>query len=96
MSKLGGRRLRFNDDERRRLAVRAKGLSRKLLAEIASLVTPDSLLAWHRKLIAQKYDGHENRGPGSPRTGESIETLVVRMAKENTSWAYGQTIQAAR
>jgi len=49
------RRLRFNNDQRRRLAVRAKGLGRKLLAEVASIVTPETLWAWHRKLIAQKY-----------------------------------------
>src|SRR3954470_13736603 len=88
---LGDRRVRFNDDQRRRLAVRAKGLGRKLLAEVASLVTPDTLLAWHRKLIAQKYDGHDKRGPGRPRTGEEIETLVVRMAKENRAWGYRRT-----
>jgi putative transposase len=76
---LGDRRVRFNDDQRRRLAVRAKGLGRKLLAEVATLVTPDTLLVWHRKLIAQKYDGHNKRGPGRPRTGKEIETLVVRM-----------------
>jgi putative transposase len=51
---LGERRLRFTDDQRRRLAVRAKGLGRKLLAQVATLVTPDTLHAWHRKLIAQK------------------------------------------
>ena len=50
---LGDRRLRFSDDQRRRLAVRAKGLGRKVLMEIATLVTPATLLAWHRKLIAQ-------------------------------------------
>src|SRR5438067_3124217 len=61
---LGDRRVRFNDDQRRRLAVRAKGLGSKLLAEVATLVTPDTLLAWHRKLIAQKYDGDNKRGPG--------------------------------
>ena len=54
---LGDRRLRFTDDQRRRLAARAKGLGRKLLAEVATIVTPETLLAWHRKLIAQKYDG---------------------------------------
>src|SRR3954463_6366127 len=48
---LGERRLRFTDDQRRRLAVRAKGLGRKVLTEIATLVTPATLLAWHRKLI---------------------------------------------
>ena len=61
---LGDRRVRFNDDQRRRLAVRAKGLGRKLLAEVATLVTPDTLLFWHRKLIAQKYDGTGKRDPG--------------------------------
>ena len=53
---LGDRRLRFNDDQRRRLAAKGKGLGRRRLAELATLVTPDTLLAWHRKLIAQKYD----------------------------------------
>jgi putative transposase len=49
---LGGRRLRLDDDQRRRLAVKAKALGRKVLAEIATIVTPETLLAWHRKLIA--------------------------------------------
>ena len=48
---LGGRRMRLNDDQRRRLAAKAKGLGRKLLAEVATIVTPETLLAWHRKLI---------------------------------------------
>ena len=91
---LGDRRVRFNDDQRRRLAVRAKGLGRKLLAEVATLVTPDTLLVWHRKLIAQKYGGHNKRKPGRPRTGEEIETLVLRMAKENRAWGY-RRIQGA-
>lgn len=54
---LGGRRVRFNDDQRRRLAAKAKGLGRKLLAEVATIVTPETLLAWHRRLIAHKCDG---------------------------------------
>ena len=80
---LGGRRVRFTDDQRRRLAVRAKTLGRRVLAEIATLVTPETLLAWHRKLIAQKYDGTAHRAPGRPRTAGEIEALVVRMAEEN-------------
>jgi putative transposase len=91
---LENRRLRFNDDQRRRLAVRAKGLGRKLLSDVATLVTPDTLLAWHRKLIAQKYDGHNKRGPGRPRTAKELESLVVRMADENRSWGY-RRIQGA-
>src|ERR1700747_3845822 len=75
-AQMGDRRLRFNDDQRRRLAVRAKGLGRKLLAEVASLVTPDTLMAWHRKLIAEKYDGHKKRSPGRPRTPQEREDLV--------------------
>jgi transposase InsO family protein len=85
---LGGRRVRLNDEQRRRLAVRAKALGRKILAEVASIVTPETLLAWHRKLIAQKYDGTAHRAPGRRRTAGEIEALVVRMAEENRDWGY--------
>jgi putative transposase len=91
---LGDRRLRFNDDQRRRLAVRGKGLGRKLLMEIATLVTPATLLAWHRKLIAQKYDGSARRKPGRPVTKKDVAALVVRMAQENRDWGY-RRIQGA-
>lgn len=67
---LGEKPLRLNDDQRRRLAAKAKMLGRRVLREIATIVTPGTLLAWHRKLIAQKYDGSKNRGPGRPRTRE--------------------------
>src|SRR5437667_1148986 len=86
---LSGRRVRFNDDQRRRLAAKAKGLGRRLLAEVATIVTPETLLAWHRKLIANKYDGTAQRGPGRPRTAVDIETLVVRLAEENGIGAIG-------
>jgi len=91
---LGGRRLRLTDDQRRRLAAKAKGLGRKLLAEVATIVTPETLLAWHRKLIAQKYDGTAQRGPGRPRTAVALETQVVRLAEENRDWGY-RRIQGA-
>ena len=51
---LGERRLRLTDDQRRRLAAKAKGLGRKVFAELATIVTPETLLRWHRQLIAQK------------------------------------------
>src|ERR1700687_6087786 len=83
---LGGRRVRLNNDQRRRLAAKAKGLGRKLLAEVATIVTPETLLAWHRKLIAQKYDGSGKRGPGRYRTAGEIDDLVVRIAAEELDW----------
>ena len=85
---LGGRRLQLSDDQLRRLAVRAKKLGRKALGEVASLDTPDTLLAWHRRLIARKYDGSARRGPGRPRVMEQIRDLAIRMARENRDWGY--------
>jgi transposase InsO family protein len=91
---LGGRRLRFTDDQRRRLAARAKGLGRRALSQIATIVTPGTLLAWHRKLIARKYDGSASRGPGRPRTEADIESLVVQMAVANRAWGYTRIVGA--
>jgi transposase InsO family protein len=91
---LGAKRLRLNDDQRRRLAAKAKMLGRRLLREIATIVTPETLLAWHRRLIAKKYDGSKHRGPGRPRTRDEIERLIVRMAAENRDWGY-RRIQGA-
>jgi hypothetical protein len=77
---LGCRRLRFTDEQRRRLAVKAKGLGPRALAAVATIVTPETLLAWQRKLIARKYDGAAGRRPGRPRTDHEIESLVIQMA----------------
>src|SRR5437667_1233157 len=80
---IGARRLRFTDDQRRRLAAKAKKLGRKVLAEVATIVTPETLLAWHRKLIAMKYDSSARRTPGRPPTRAEISKLVIRIAEEN-------------
>src|SRR5215471_442975 len=72
---LGERRMRFTDAQRIRLAEKAKGLGWKALEEIAMLVTPVTLLAWHRKLIAQKYDGSARRQAGRPRVAEETRKL---------------------
>src|SRR3954452_20651968 len=63
---LGGQRLRLNDHQRLRPAAKAKGLGRKLLAEVATIVTPETLLACHQKLITQKSDGSQSRRAGRP------------------------------
>ena len=55
---------------------------------MATIVTPETLLAWHRRLIAQKYDDSAKRSPGRPRTAGEVEALVLRMAKENRDWGY--------
>src|SRR5271169_4439296 len=85
---LGNRRIRFMDEQRIRLAERAKGLGRKALRDLATLVTPETLLARHRKLIAQKYDGSARRGPGRPRVMDEIRRMIGEMAKQNRSWGY--------
>ncbi|MCP3998429.1 MAG: transposase family protein [bacterium] len=84
---LGRRRLRLTDAQRRRLAVRGKAIGRRALAEVASLVTPDTILRWHRQLIAQKWT-HKRRSPGRRRIMQVIAALTVRMARENPRWGY--------
>ena len=69
-------------------------MSRSALAQVASIVTPETLLAWHRKLLAAKYDGSANRKPGRPQTNAEIEALVARMATENRTWGYDRILGA--
>ena len=83
-----GRGPRFNDDQQRRLALKAKTVGRQGLRRLACIVTPDTLLAWHRRLIARKYDSSKVRKPGRPRTANELRKLIVRMAWENRSWGY--------
>jgi putative transposase len=65
--RLGGRRIRFTDAERRRLARKAYLLGRKVLNELETLVTPDTLLRCHRILVAAKGNYSQRRGLGRPR-----------------------------
>lgn len=93
---LGGRRLRLSNDQRRRLAAKGKLLGKKVLRQVAGIVTPDTILRWYRQLIAKKYDGSKKRGPGRPRTEPEIADLVVRMANENPGWGYTRIRDALR
>lgn len=88
-------RLRLSDPERCTLAEIAKRVGRKALKDIASVAKPDTILAWYRRQIAQKFDGSRQRAyPGRPRVSAEIEALVVRLARENRSWGYDRIVGA--
>jgi transposase InsO family protein len=94
-AQLGNQRLRLTDTERRRLAILAYPLGRKRLKQLATLATPDTLMRWYKRLIAQKFDGSEHRRQlGRPHVPEEVEQLVLRMAEENPTWGY-RRIQGA-
>ena len=88
MERVGKKRPRFTDAERRKLAMLGKKLGRKALAEVATIATPDTILRWYGELVAKKYDGSARRGPGRPETAAEIVRLLVAMATRNTSWGY--------
>ena len=80
-----GQKLRFNDGQRQRLAIQDKRLRRKALDRFASLVTPNTLLAWHRRLVARKYDGRALRKDGRPPTTAAIKELILQLTRETGS-----------
>jgi putative transposase len=90
-----GRRLRFTDDQRRRLAAKGKPLGLKCLRQIATIVTPETILAWHRRLIAAKWT-YPRRRTGRPGVMREIRELTVRMTEENPSWGYARIQGALR
>jgi transposase InsO family protein len=88
-------RVRLSDGERTALAEIGQKLGEKALEAVANIVTPDTILAWHRKLVAQKCDGSKRRkGLGRPKVDPELEALVVRMAQENRSWGYDRIVGA--
>ena len=86
--RLSGKRIRFTEAERALLARKAKAVGRKALLELDTLVSPDTLMRWHRRLVAQKWDFSKRRGPGRPGIMREISRLIVRMAQENGGWGY--------
>src|SRR5262249_33008831 len=90
---LRGRRVRLTDDQRRRLAAKGQRLGRRVLRQVATIVTPDTILRWYRRLIAQKWTS-ECRRQGRPGLRKEIAALIVRMATENPGWGYSR-IQGA-
>jgi putative transposase len=87
--RLGSKRIRLTDPERRRLAEKAHPLGRKLLAGLSVLATPETILGWYRKLIAAKYDGSsKRRATGRPKTRGTAIDLLLTLACENPTWGY--------
>lgn len=91
---LGNKRLRLNDDQRRRLAVKAKKLGWRVLHALITIVTRETLLAWHRKLIARKYDGSRRRGPGRPRGSNASSHLSGNSCSIEGEAGAGQAVVA--
>lgn len=79
-------RIRLTDEERCRLALHGHRLGRRRLKQLVTIVTPDTILRWHRQLIARKW----TYGTRPRRRGvlAEIQRLVIRMAEENPTWGY--------
>ena len=88
--KLGRKRFLLNDDQRRRLAAKGKILGRKQLEQFGTLFTPDTILRWHRQLIARKWDYSDQKGnrQGRPRIRQVFVDLTLPFARENPTWLY--------
>jgi putative transposase len=94
--KLGERRILLNDEQRRMLVIKGKVLGRKVLEQAAGMVTPETILRWHRELIARNWDYSDRRKKtGRPAIAKEVADLVVRLAKENTRWGYNRIRGAA-
>jgi putative transposase len=87
-ARLRGKRIRFTDAERALLARKAKAVGRKALLELDTIVSPDTLLRWHRRLVAQKWTFAALRRTGRPGIMRHISQLIVRMAEDNPQWGY--------
>ena len=88
-------RIRLNDADRIRLAEIGKRLGRKALAEVARIVRPETIMAWHRRLVARKFDGTKHRkAMGRPPTPAALTALVLRVAEENRTWGYDRNVGA--
>jgi putative transposase len=89
------KRIRLSLEDRRRLAVKGRGIGRKWLKEVATIACPDTILGWYRDLVAKKWT-YEHKGKGRPRSRRDIREMIVRMAKENLTWGYTRILGALK
>jgi putative transposase len=83
------KRILLTNRQRMRVAAKAKQLSRKMLEQCTELFTPDTIMRWYQKLIAEKYDGSQNRiYAGRPAIPQEVVDLIIRFKQENPRWGY--------
>jgi transposase InsO family protein len=88
-------RVRLTDGECKTLAELGQKLGKQALKEVAQIVKPETILGWHRKLVAHTFDGSQQRKAlGRPPIDPELEALGVRMARENRSWGYDRIVGA--
>jgi putative transposase len=86
-------RLRLTDQQQSTFAEIGKRLGRRALQQVACAAKPDTILAWYRRLIAQKFDGSKDRRyPGRPSVNREVTELVLRLPRENTGWGYDRML----
>jgi putative transposase len=86
-SQLKGRRLRLTDEQRCRLAVKGRALGRRLLAQVSCIVRPETILAWHRRLVVLKWT-FRRQSVGRPPVAEEIRALILKLADNDSNWGY--------
>ena len=92
-----GTRVALTQSERVRLAKIRKKLGKRALHGVSTIVKPETILGWYRRLVAQKFDGSKNRKKrGRPRVDVAVERLVLEMAEANASWGYDRIVGALR
>ena len=96
LKKLSRKRLLLDDNQRRLLAVKGQAIGRKALFELTTIVTPDTILRWHRQLVARKFDSSDQRKPGRPRIRQEIVDAIVRFTRANSTWGYDRIQGALR
>lgn len=92
-----GKRILLTNEERKALASKAMSMGRNFIDQYVTIVRPDTILKWFRKLVAQKFDGSKHRKyNGRPPVSEELEQLIISIARDNPSWGYDKIMGALK